>query len=278
MFEALNAARYHRQEMFRTIQTISATPLIAYIGGPDSLIDRGDTAYFADLLHGISPNTALDLMLHTGGGDIDAAEKLMSILQMRVGVGFLRVIVPDFAKSAGTLMAIGADTIVMGDTSELGPIDPQVTMLDGNGSRSVQSVQAYLDAYADLSSRLKLDPNDVVARLLFDRLEPDRIVHYQAVKDRARQFAESQLQRGMRKETGNYTAIAAKLIDTKTWPSHGQVINAEQAERLGLSVTRMNAGDAFWDACWRLYCLQRLAVKDGQKLFESENAFLVLEP
>ena len=65
MFEALNAARYHRQEMFRTIQAISSTPLIAYIGGPDSLIDRGDTAYFADLLHGIAPNTALDLMLHT---------------------------------------------------------------------------------------------------------------------------------------------------------------------------------------------------------------------
>lgn len=33
------------------------------------------------------------------------------------------------------------------------------------------------------------------------------------------------------------------------------------------------------DACWRLYCLQRLAVtKTGQKLFESEQASLFVEP
>lgn len=279
MFEALNAARYHRQELVRTIQALTGNPLIAYVSGPDALIGRADTAYFNDLLYSVTVNSSLDLLLHTPGGDIDAAEKLMSILRMRVGVGRLRVIVPDFAKSAGTLMAIGADEIVMGDTSELGPIDPQVTITDGDGNRTTtQSVQTYLDAYEQLSKRLQADPEDIPARLMFSKLDPDRIVHFQAVKARARLFAEAQLRRGMCRESGNVTSIAARLLDTKEWPSHGQVINAEEAAGIGITVRRLAATDPTWDACWRLYCLQRLAVKGEEKLFESEQAALIVDP
>jgi len=278
MFEALNAGRYHRQEMFRRIQELTGWPLIAYVAGPEALIERADTVYFNDLLYRLPVNTSIDLLLHTPGGDIDAAEKLMSILRLRVGVGRLRVIVPDFAKSAGTLMAIGADSIVMSDTSELGPIDPQVTMTDGNGDRTTQSVQAYLDAYAQLSERLQNDPNDLSVQLLLNKFEPARIVHFEAVKARAREFAENQLKR-MCPGQGTYTSIAAKLLDTKQWPSHGQVINADAADKLGININRLPHDDPTWDACWRLYCLQRLAVpKAGQKLFESEDASLIVEP
>jgi hypothetical protein len=275
MFEALHAGRYHRQEMFRKIQDLTGSPLIAYVCGPDSLIERSDTVYFNDLLYRLHVNTSIDLLLHTPGGDIDAAEKLMSILRLRVGVGRLRVIVPDFAKSAGTLMAIGADSIVMSDTSELGPIDPQVTMVDGDGDRATQSIQAYLDAYEQLSQRLKDDPNDVVAQLLLNKFEPARIVHFESVKARAREFAENQLKRMC---PSIYTLVAVKLLDTKQWRSHGQVINADAAVKLGLTIDRLSPEDRVWDACWRLYCLQRLAVpKAGQKLFESEDASLVVE-
>ena len=38
----------------------------------------------------------------------------------------LRVIVPNIAKSAATLFALGADEILMGYCSEFGPINPQV--------------------------------------------------------------------------------------------------------------------------------------------------------
>jgi hypothetical protein len=277
MFEALHAGRYHRQEMFRKIQDLTGSPLIAYVCGPDALIERSDTVYFNDLLYRVRVNTGIDLLLHTPGGDIDAAEKLMSILRLRVGVGRLRVIVPDFAKSAGTLMAIGADSIVMSDTSELGPIDPQVTMVDENGDRATQSIQAYLDAYAQHSQRLKDDPNDVVAQLLLNKFEPARIVHFEAVKARAREFAENQLKR-MCRDKGNYTLVAAQLLDTKQWPSHGQVINADAADKLGLTIERLYPDHSLWDACWRLYCLQRLAVpKSGQKLFESEDASLIVD-
>ena len=67
-----------------------------------------------------------------------------------VGTGRLRVIVPDFAKSAGTLIALAADKIVMSDSSELGPIDPQFLKKDGDGNARWLSVLSYLKAYENL--------------------------------------------------------------------------------------------------------------------------------
>ena len=232
MFEALHAVRYHRQELFQQIEKLSGARLIAYVSGPDAFIERADTAYFNDLLYSVSVNTSIDLLLHTPGGDIDAA---------------------------------------------LGPIDPQVTMIDESGNRTTQSIQAYLDAYEDLSRRLKEAPEDIAVRSLFSKLEPDRIVHFEAVKARARLFAENQLRRSMCRENGNFTSIAERLLDKTKWPSHGQVINADEAKRIGITVEHLAANDPMWDACWRLYCLQRLAVKPGQKLFESDYASLIVD-
>ena len=54
------------------------------------------------------------------GGKADSAEKLVRMVRSKVGAAALRIIVPDFAKSAGTLMVLGADSVVMSDMSELG--------------------------------------------------------------------------------------------------------------------------------------------------------------
>ena len=269
MYEALNASRYQRQELIRAIQDRSGTPFIAYLSGPDALINRADTAYFNDLLYHLTANTNLDMLLHTPGGDIDAAEKLMFIVRSRVGVGRLRVIVPDFAKSAGTLMAIGADEILMGNTSELGPIDPQMTVTDAQGNSITQPVQSYLQAHKTLSERLKRDPDDIAAQILLGKLDPATIVLFEAVRNRARTFAENQLRLA---RNSAYTLVASKLIDGEKWPTHEYPINWEDATAIGINVTHLEPDDVRWDEYWRLYCLQRLAVKDGEKLFESEYA------
>ena len=94
------------------------------MSGDESWIDLDDTMPFVDLLHNAPPDHDLDLLLHTIGGSADTAEKLMGMMRNHVATATLRVIVPDFAKSAGTLIVLGADRVVMSDMSELGPIDP----------------------------------------------------------------------------------------------------------------------------------------------------------
>lgn len=278
MFQAIHAQRYQRQALIKKIRETYGTPLACFVNGNGASIDRDDTVFFVDLLHNVERGHDLDLLLHTGGGDIDAAEKLIALVHTCVGTGRLRVIVPDFAKSAGTLMSLGADSIVMSDTSELGPIDPQVILRDGNGNAIRHSVQNYLDAYDALAETLQANPGDVAARLMLAKFDPATIKLFEAVRDRARKFAEDQLKTGMfRLKPGNFTAIADQLLNTKRWLSHGQMIGWEAASQIGLTVDYLEPASERWQAYWQLYCLQRLAIKDRDKLFESEYASLSTE-
>lgn len=275
MYEAMHAERYQRQSLIRRVENISGRQLICYVCGAGAYIDRDDVMSLVDLLHNVPENQDLDLMIHTPGGDIDAAEKLVTLIQSKVGAAALRVVVPDFAKSAGTLMALGSSQVVMSNTSELGPIDPQVINSDASGTRGAHPVQCYLDAYYAHAEALQRNPSDIVAQIMLSKMNSAVVKEYEAVKDRARQFAEEQLKMWMLKDkNANYTEIANKLMDTKRWLSHGQMIGWQAAKSLGLEVEYLEEHDPLWAAYWRLYCQLRLAIKDRQKIFESSYASL----
>lgn len=267
MFEATHALRYARQTLIKETEKRCGCALICYVAGRAAPIESDDTIGFVDLLHNVERGKNLDLLLHTGGGDMDAAEKLISMVRIAVGEGRLRVIVPDFAKSAGTLMALGANRILMSDSSELGPIDPQIILADDHGNLIRHSVQSYLDAYEGHSQALQANPNDIAARVMLGKLDPATVKLFEAARTRAQKFAEEQLQRGMK--ITNFTKIAKELIDTKRWLSHGQMISSQDAKQMGLEVDHLDPKGEEWQSYWRLYCLQRLAIRDREKLFES---------
>src|SRR5258708_17363200 len=83
-------------------------------------------------------------LFRTRGGDVDAAEKMMTLVQATVGAGKFRMIIPDFAKSAGTLMVLGAYARIISDSSELGTIDSQIWSDDENAKEIVHSVLSYI--------------------------------------------------------------------------------------------------------------------------------------
>jgi len=278
-YQAVHAVRYQRQALIKQIETETGRQLMCYVAGPGAPIDRDDVVAFVDLLHNIVPERDLDLLLQTGGGDIDAAEKLISLTRTKVKNAVLRVIVPDYAKSAGTLMTLGADLIVMSDTSELGPIDPQCIRADQKGNRMWHSIQNYLDAYEAHSAALKKDPDDKAAQIMLSSLSPETVKLFEATKERARALAEDLLKQGMFRNGGNWSQTASELLDTKRWQSHNQMIthSAAQDPRLGLSVEVLPSDSEQWQGYWQLYCLQRLAIKDNQKLFESSYASLLVD-
>jgi ATP-dependent protease ClpP protease subunit len=273
MYEAVYAPRYHRQALIKAIGIDSNCNLICYVSGKAATIDRDDVVGFVEMLHNVDPETNIDLLLHTRGGDVDAAEKMMTLVQATVGAGRLRVIVPDFAKSAGTLMVLGADSLIMSDSSELGTIDPQIWSHDENGKEICHSVLSYLDAFNTYSEALRKNPDDPVARTMFSKLDPTTLRNFESIRDRARNFAEDQLKRKGR----NFSQIAGALLDTTRWPSHGQMIKWQDVKDLGLPVEYLSPRNRRWQAYWQLYCLLRLAVKDRQNIFESAHASLILD-
>ena len=249
LYEAFHRDRYQRQALIRSIQDATGTTLLCYVAGPQASVNRDDPVAMVDLLHNVPEDSNIDFLLHTGGGDVDSAEKITKLLWSKVGLnGSLRVIVPDFAKSAGTLIAIGADTIMMSESSELGPIDPQVVISDGDGNRLQHSVQNYLDAYDKYKRALATNPADEHARIMLAKLQPERLVLFEGVKKRAKRLAEKHLQEGMfrRGQPGNFTAIAADLIDTKKWLTHGQMIDYNDAQTMGLTIDVRSGDDEQW--------------------------------
>lgn len=273
LFVAQNSPRYHRQQLIASIQRQTQSRLICYVAGPQARITHDDAMQFRDFFHNIEDGESIELLLHTNGGDVDAAEKLVEMVRDKVGESGFRIIVPHLAKSAGTLMVLGADSAAMSDTSELGPIDPQVIIGDVNGGAMYLPAQSFLDAYDAHSKELRSDPSDPVATLMLSKLNPTFRQTCIALMDRTRTLAEKLLREGMfHANSGNWTQTAGELIDTKRWRSHSQVISASAAQNppLNLAVDYFDPRDSLWQEYWQLYCFQRLAVSEDQKLFESD--------
>src|SRR5213083_2611949 len=72
----------------------------------------------------IPPEQPIDIILHTPGGLVLAAEQIAKALVERKGK--VTVFVPHYAMSGGTLIALAADEIVMDANAVLGPVDPQI--------------------------------------------------------------------------------------------------------------------------------------------------------
>lgn len=77
-----------------------------------------------EVFRGLDPAVGLDLVLHSPGGDPNAAASIVQY--MRSKFDSVRVIIPLAAMSAATMWSLAADSILMGKHSQLGPIDPQV--------------------------------------------------------------------------------------------------------------------------------------------------------
>jgi hypothetical protein len=78
-------------------------------------------------------DSQLDLVISSPGGQAQAAEQIVEYL--RTQFDYIRCFVPMQAKSAATMIALGCDEIVVGNHSELGPIDPQITLMTPEGPR-----------------------------------------------------------------------------------------------------------------------------------------------
>ncbi len=279
--QAFNSGRYQRQTMVRDLQNAIGRMLLSYTAAAGAPIDREDILPFVDLLHHVPAGADIDLLLHTGGGDIDATEKIAAMLWSKIGAtGTLRVIVPDYAKSASTLLALAADRFVMSDSSELGPIDVQVVRPEPSGAVTVTAVQHHLDAFKRWHKACTDDPSDAAAALLFAKFEPAIIQAYESVIKRASQLSDKHLKEGMfrRGHAGAYTAITAGLLDTNRWLTHSQMIGQSAAAEIGLNVDYRTGSDPEWQIWWRIHCHQRLALdpSGARKLFESDPVCLQL--
>jgi len=106
---------------------------------------------FMSTMYGMNWDAGLTLVLHTPGGVTTAAQTIVSYLLSKFK--FIEVIVPTFAMSAGTMISLASQKIVMGRQSQLGPIDPQMPV---NGK--YVSAQSILEQFKTAHDEILANP------------------------------------------------------------------------------------------------------------------------
>jgi ClpP class serine protease len=192
-------ALVHRQETM----SLLGFPLMRYI-------DVNDSEEVLRAIKLTDPDCPIDLIVHTPGGLVLAAGQIANALKRHRAK--VTVLVPHYAMSGGTLIALAADEIVMDPNAVLGPVDPQI------GQSPAASVLAVIDQkkpediddqtliLADVSRKAIAQLRRTVQDLLAERMSPEQAA-----------------------------ALADKLA-TGTW-THDYPITAEEAKTLGLPVT-----------------------------------------
>jgi len=161
------------------------------------------------------------LLLLSRGGRIEPAYQISKICRAFAHSKFV-VAIPRAAKSAATLIALGADEIHLGILGELGPIDPQVGDLPALGvKRALQTIAGVCQEYPGSA--------EAFARYMARKLTVEQIGYCERVSESAVQYAQRLLAKreALRSRSEK---IANQLV--YEYKDHGFVIDVEEARAL----------------------------------------------
>ena len=138
-------------------------------------IDLEDAQTIIAAIKETPPARAIDLVLHTPGGLVLAAMQIARAIEAHPGK--VTVFVPVYAMSGGTLIALAADEIVLGEFSVLGPIDPQIagfpaaSILRVRQSKPIEHIFDLTLVLADMSEKALTQVKRGAVELLTPRLD-----------------------------------------------------------------------------------------------------------
>lgn len=261
LYHALHSGRYDRQQAISEYQNKFACKLVVM---KDVIFDHS-VVRFEDLIYDAAPETDLHVMLVSPGGDGETAVRLVRAAQARCKD--LTIIVPDQAKSAATLMALGAHRILMSATSDLGPIDSQFPR--GNELVSAKDIIAAVD---DATQKVQDAPNTfpIYASLLGD---VNALMVQQARSSLARN--QDQLEEALKSNPNRSDDEVRKLRDTlielliERPRSHSALFSAQDAINAGLPVKDADPLSEQWQMIWRLWTKYYTL---GTSIYEGERA------
>lgn len=217
----------------------------------------------------------LDLILHSPGGTAEAAESIVEYLRTRFEE--VRVIVPIAAMSAATMIALAADKIVMGAHSQLGPIDPQFTMMTPEGPRSAPA-QAIKDQFAQAIEDCSTDPRRVAAWTPILRgYGPGLLAQCTHQEQLAKTVVARWLERYMFKDdedpAGKATTAADWFADFSGFGSHSRRVSRDDARGVDVDIDDLEVDHALQDAVLSVYhaVSHTFASTDATKIIENHK-------
>jgi hypothetical protein len=250
---------------------------------PDVALNQEDFYMVADMLSNLTDVSKVDIYLETPGGSGEAAEEIVEFIRGKFD--YVSFVVSGEAKSAGTIMVLSADDILMTKTGSLGPIDAQVRI-----GRSTISAYDYMEwveeKHKEANKNGSLNPFDatMVAQispgelkganhalrfaedLVGKWLKKYKFKHWDITETKKRKVTEKM--KDLRAKE-----IARKLTDHSKWRSHGRSIKIKDLEDIGLRITEVDKDEQLKDIVYRIQTVCRLlfGTTSTYKIFASEK-------
>ena len=188
LLQAPLAARWYvvrRAQAIRAIEKLHGTRVITMIHRQEKRslfgfavsrhIDLEDAQTIIAAIKDTPEDMPIDFVIHTPGGLVLAAMQIARAVEAHKAK--VAVYVPVYAMSGGTLIALAADEIVLGEFSVLGPIDPQIaglpaaSIVKARDSKPIDGVFDLTLVLADVAEKALVQVKQGAVELLTPRME-----------------------------------------------------------------------------------------------------------
>jgi len=183
--------RFQEERKSQVIAMIHRQETVSFFGVPVSnYISIEDSEAVLRAIRLTPANQPIDLILHTPGGLVLAAEQIAKAL---VGhKGKVTVFVPHYAMSGGMLIALAADQIVMDANAVLGPVDPQIgdfpaaSIVKLLKIKKPSEISDEMLVLADVAAKARIQVASFVTGILLKRLPIEKAAELAAILSEGR--------------------------------------------------------------------------------------------
>ena len=246
-------------------------------------IDYADLLPISDQLSNLKGNK-IDLIIETPGGSGEVAEDIVRLLHDKYDeVG---IIIPGWAKSAGTIIAMSGDEILMGSISALGPIDAQLNwqgkhfsahaLLEGleKIKREIKNTGVLNKAYIPILQGIS--PGEIENAQNALKFAKDLVKKW-LVKFKFKNWnVHSSSQKPVTEEEKEKRAneIAKMLCDHGHWKTHGKSIKLSDLEKMRVKIINYSKNKDLDEAITRYYTLLQMTFSTTTiyKVFETQDS------
>lgn len=247
-----------RKELYSKLQAELGMPVVSYFTSfrYPVMIEDSD----ADMMEGVLQKCCLEngfaLLISSPGGSGLTAERIVNICRSYSGSKSYIAIVPGKAKSAATMICLGASKILMGHSSELGAIDPQQIVEGEKGQRKWFSMYNIVSSYRRLFNEAVNAQGNLQPYLQqLANYDEREIAECEAALSLSEDIAIKSLRSGMLAGY-SYSRIKSKIgifLTPKETKVHGRPIYGREAAKHGLNVEIAEARSALWTLVYELY-------------------------
>lgn len=275
--KSLKKSREERLKLIKLIERKRKSKLISYITsdrfGLSTQIAEDSISIINDHLRNlkIKPNDNIDLFLYSRGGDTDVPWSLVSMMREYVPEGNFNVIIPYKAHSAATVIALGADNIIMTKKAELGPIDattlgphnPYDNIIKKKRPISVEDVNGYFN----LIEKINIENKSQAFKSLTDSVEPLALGTVHRILEQTKLVATRMIETRKDKiPKGNIEEIV-KMLSSEIYSHRHAISRTEAKDYLKLNYIQKTEELDIDNEVWELYKLY-------SDFFEFDTPFL----